>query len=54
MLQALLRGKLSRVQENMEDVLTSTVFGLLRYFPVQSGLWPFLSHAANVQGTSRF
>jgi hypothetical protein len=31
MLQALLRGKLSREHEQIEDILTSNVFGLLRY-----------------------
>jgi hypothetical protein len=31
MLQALLRGKLSRDHEQIEDILTSNVFGLLRY-----------------------
>ncbi len=31
MLQALLHGKLSREHENIEDILTSLVFGLLKY-----------------------
>src|ERR1039458_2574240 len=31
MLQALLRGKLSRDHEQIEDILTSNVFGLLKY-----------------------
>jgi len=31
MLQALLRGKLSREHEEIEDILTSNVFGLLQY-----------------------
>lgn len=31
MLQAILRGKLSRDHEQIEDILTSNVFGLLRY-----------------------
>ena len=38
MLQALLNGKLSREQENMEDILTSNVFGLLRYVQPQDGI----------------
>lgn len=45
MLQALLHGKLSREQENMEDVLVSNVFGLLRYIPPQDGLLPLLARA---------
>lgn len=48
MLQAILRGKLSREQENMEDVLTSNVFGLLRYVPPHEGLLPLLSRAESV------
>lgn len=42
MLQALLRGKLSYVQENAEDILTSSVFGLLSYLPPDEGLIPLL------------
>lgn len=45
MLQALLHGKLSRDQENAEDILTSNVFGLLRYLPAEQVLLPFLSQA---------
>jgi hypothetical protein len=33
MLQAFLKGKLSREQENLEDILTSSVFGALVYAP---------------------
>ena len=33
MLQAFLKGKLSRDQENLEDLLTSSVFGTLAYMP---------------------
>ena len=33
MLSALLHGKLSREQENMEDILTSIVFDTLRHLP---------------------
>ena len=32
MIEALLHGKLSCKQENMEDILTSNVFGMLQYF----------------------
>jgi hypothetical protein len=52
MLQALLRGKLSREQENMEDILTSGVFGLLGYIPPENGLMPFLRLAQFGDGTS--
>jgi len=45
MLEAILRGKLSREQANMEDILTSNVFGLLKYLPLQEGLFPFLRQA---------
>lgn len=50
MLMALLRGKLSREQENLEDILTSNVFGLLKYLPPEEGLFPFLSHAQTLDG----
>ncbi len=45
MLKALIHGKLSREQENMEDILTSNVFGALAYIPPQDGLFPFLGQA---------
>ena len=50
MIQALLKGKLSADQENMEDILTSNVFGLLRYLPPEHGLLPFLAHASSHDG----
>jgi hypothetical protein len=50
MLQALLRGKLSPEQENMEDILTSGVFGLLEYIPPENGLVPFLRLAQFCDG----
>ena len=43
MLDAILNGKLSREQENMEDILTSIVFGMIKYLPPQDALFPFLS-----------
>lgn len=49
MLQALIHGKLSRTQENLEDVLTSNIFGLIKYFPPQQALFPFLSKAKNLR-----
>lgn len=45
MIEALLKGKLSREQENMEDILTSNVFGLLRLMTPAEGLLPFLREA---------
>jgi hypothetical protein len=42
MLQALLRGKLSREQENLEDLLTCAVFGPLSYIAGERGLLPLL------------
>ncbi len=47
MLSAILHGKLSRSQENMEDILTSIVFGCLKYVDIKEGLLPFLSLAIN-------
>jgi len=34
----------------MEDILTSNVFGLLRYLPAEHGLLPFLAQARSVDG----
>ena len=50
MLQALLKGKLSREQENMEDILTSNVFGLLRYVRPREGILKYLSLAEDENG----
>jgi hypothetical protein len=52
MLQAFLKGKLSREQENLEDLLTSSVFGLLAYLPPESGLLPLLRLAMYEDGTA--
>lgn len=43
---ALIKGKLSREQENMEDILTSNIFGTLQYLLPSQGLLPFLAQAA--------
>ena len=43
MLQAMLHGKLSREEENLEDLLTSNTFGLMKYLPPEAVLIPFLS-----------
>jgi len=45
MLQAMLNGKLTRDEVGMEDLLTSNVFGLLKYAPPGVGLFPWLSLA---------
>lgn len=50
MIPALLHGKLSREQENMEDVLTSCVFGILSYLPPEKGLLPFLRKTQTLDG----
>ena len=50
MLEALVKGKLSREQKNMEDILTSNVFGLLKYLPPRILLFPFLKIAKTING----
>src|SRR5882724_9287456 len=50
MIPAFLRGKLSREQENLEDLLTSCVFGILRYLPASHGLLPYLQLAQYPDG----
>lgn len=50
MLDALLHDQLSRKQENLEDILTSNVFGLLKYLPAEKGLLPFLAGAEDIDG----
>ncbi len=47
---AQLRGKLSRPEEDMEDLLTSNVFGIWRYLPPTLGLVQFLGTAKRVDG----
>lgn len=51
MIEALLQGKLSTEQENMEDVLTSMVFGSFRRAPADQGLLPFLMKAEDIFGS---
>lgn len=53
MLQALLNGKLSSSQENMEDVLTSCVFGCFKYLDPNVGLGPFLREARGIEPMDR-
>ncbi len=50
MLDALLHGKLSQEQENMEDILTSFVFGMIKYLPAKDALFPFLAKAESRTG----
>ena len=45
MLDALLKGKVSSQVLNMEDVVVSSVFGLMRLLPAEVGLAPFLGAA---------
>lgn len=53
MLQALINGKLSSGQENMEDVLTSCVFGAFQYLPDHFVLQSFLREARAVSPVER-
>jgi hypothetical protein len=50
MLQAQLKGKLSRPEEDMEDLLTSNVFGSIKYLPAKEGLLPILVNSQDVNG----
>lgn len=54
MIQAMLKGKLSRKQENMEDILTSIVLGSIEYFPPKKALLPFLAKAELASGKRPF
>lgn len=53
MLQAILNGKLSSSQENMEDILTSCVFGSFNYLEPNLGLGTFLKVARGAETTDR-
>lgn len=50
MLQAQLSGKLTRHEQDLEDLLTSNVFGSIKYVPIELGLIPLLSSAENHEG----
>jgi hypothetical protein len=53
MLQAMVHGKLTREEEGMEDLLTSNAFGLMKYLPPESAVFPFLSLAKDpLSGTT--
>ena len=47
---AQIRNKLTRQEEQMEDLLTSNVFGLWRYLPAELGLLQLLETAKNCEG----
>jgi hypothetical protein len=49
MLQAILKGKLTPEEERMEDILTSNVFGALKYVPAEDALLPFLCKAIDCE-----
>ena len=53
MIEADLRGKLgynaANAHERSEDLLTSTVFGLLRYLPAADAMFPLMEHAKPVE-----
>ena len=52
-LEALLCGKLSSSQENMEDLLTSCVFGAFKYLSYKEGLGAFLRQARSIELSNR-
>lgn len=50
MFQAQLKGKLSRQEEDLEDLLTSNVFGALKYISYEEGLLPLLHSIVDEYG----
>ena len=54
MIDALLKRKFSRSQENMEDILTSNVFGTFKYNPDRRPLVKFLLKARSAAGEPAF
>ena len=52
MFAAQIRNKLTRSEEDMEDLLTSNVFGIWRYIPPQVGLLQFLQTAKQLDEVS--
>ncbi|WNZ28476.1 MAG: hypothetical protein IAX21_07350 [Candidatus Bathyarchaeota archaeon] len=52
MLQAQLRGKLPRDLENMEDLLTSNVFGSIKYIQPEKGLLQILLNSEDSEGNT--
>lgn len=51
-----IRGKISQTGQNlserMEDLLTSDIFGCMRYLPTQNALIPFLQTACSLHGNT--
>ena len=54
MLQAQLRGKLTRSEQQLEDLITSDVFGLLKYVPPNDGLEHLLQLVVREDGSKPF
>ncbi len=52
MLEAQLHGKLARDQERLEDLLTSNVFGSLKYVPPKEGLQLLLNSSVKPDGST--
>jgi hypothetical protein len=51
-LQAQLRGKLTRKEEDLEDLLTSNVFGSAKYVPSEEALLPILATSIDINGNA--
>jgi hypothetical protein len=51
MFEAQLKGKLTREEEDLEDLLTSNVFGAIKYVHYIEGLMPLLSEAETGDGS---
>lgn len=52
MLQAQLKGKLTRGEEDLEDLLTSNVFGSIKYIPPEEALLPLLASSRDGFGNA--
>jgi len=50
MFEAQLKGKFTREEEDLEDLLTSNVFGAIKYVTYREGLIPLLSEAERSDG----
>jgi hypothetical protein len=51
-LQAQLREKLTRKEEDLEDLLTSNVFGSAKYVPSEDALLPLLATSIDMNGNA--
>jgi len=54
MLIAQLKGKLTREEEDLEDLLTSNIFGSLKYLAAEVGIMPLLSAVEKIDKTRPF